>query len=37
MPEALKPYLKHVRNPDNGYVSVELPLGDGLELSQWTR
>jgi predicted O-methyltransferase YrrM len=37
MPEALKPYLKHVRNPDNGYVSVELPIGDGLELSQWTR
>jgi predicted O-methyltransferase YrrM len=37
MPEALKPYLQHVRNPDNGYVSVELPLGDGLELSQWTR
>lgn len=33
MPEALKPYLDHVRDPANGYVTVEIPLGDRLELS----
>ncbi len=33
MPEALKPYLDHVRDPSNGYVTVEIPLGDRLELS----
>jgi predicted O-methyltransferase YrrM len=32
-PEEMKPYLDHVRNPANGYVSVEIPLGDGMELS----
>ena len=32
-PEVLKPYLAYVRNPANGYVSVELPIGDRLELS----
>jgi predicted O-methyltransferase YrrM len=32
-PEALKPYLAHVREPKNGYVSVELPIGDRIELS----
>ena len=32
-PEVLKPYLAYVRNPVNGYVSVELPIGDRLELS----
>ena len=32
-PEVLKPYLAYVRNPGNGYVSVELPIGDRLELS----
>jgi predicted O-methyltransferase YrrM len=26
-------YLDYVRNPVNGYASIELPLGDGLELS----
>jgi predicted O-methyltransferase YrrM len=33
-PDALAPYLDYVRNPGNGYVSVELPLGDRIELSQ---
>ena len=32
-PEVLKPYLAYVRNPGSGYVSVELPIGDRLELS----
>jgi predicted O-methyltransferase YrrM len=32
-PEVLEPYLAYVRNPGNGYVSVELPIGDRLELS----
>jgi predicted O-methyltransferase YrrM len=33
-PDALAPYLDYVRDPGNGYVSVELPLGDRIELSQ---
>jgi predicted O-methyltransferase YrrM len=33
-PDALAPYLAYVRHPGNGYVSVELPLGDRIELSQ---
>jgi len=32
-PEALASYVRYVRDPLNGYVSVELPLDDGLELS----
>jgi len=32
-PEVHKPYLAYVRNPDSGYVSVEIPIGDRLELS----
>jgi predicted O-methyltransferase YrrM len=32
-PEAHKPYLAYVRNPGSGYVSVEVPIGDRLELS----
>jgi predicted O-methyltransferase YrrM len=32
-PEAHKPYLAYVRDPANGYVSVEIPIGDRLELS----
>jgi predicted O-methyltransferase YrrM len=32
-PDALASYLDYVRHPDNGYVSVELPLGDRIELS----
>ncbi|WP_394847010.1 class I SAM-dependent methyltransferase [Pendulispora brunnea] len=33
MPEKLAPYLEYVRNPKNGYSSVEIPLGDRLEFS----
>ena len=29
--DALAPYLSYVRNPQNGYLSVALPLDDGLE------
>ena len=29
----LIPYLEHVRDPANGYVSVELPLAAGVEVS----
>ena len=32
-PEVLKPYLEYVRNPKSGYTSVEILLGDGIELS----
>jgi predicted O-methyltransferase YrrM len=32
-PEALAPYLAYVRKPGSGYVSVEMPLGDRIELS----
>jgi predicted O-methyltransferase YrrM len=32
-PEALASYLEYVRKPANGYVSVELPLGDRIEIS----
>jgi predicted O-methyltransferase YrrM len=32
-PEALKPYLAYVRDPANSYVSVEIPLGDRVEVS----
>ena len=32
-PKPLEPYLAYVRDPDNGYVSVRLPIGDAMELS----
>ena len=32
-PEALASFLAYVREPKNGYVSVEVPLGDRLEVS----
>ena len=32
-PQALAPYLDYVRKPGSGYVSVELPLGDRIEVS----
>jgi predicted O-methyltransferase YrrM len=32
-PDEMKPYLDYVRNPANNYVSVEIPIGDGMELS----
>jgi predicted O-methyltransferase YrrM len=31
--KTLKPYVEYVRGNPNRYVSMELPLGDGLELS----
>jgi len=32
-PEVHKPYLAYVRDPANGYISVEVPIGDRIELS----
>ncbi|HEY7297853.1 MAG TPA: class I SAM-dependent methyltransferase [Xanthobacteraceae bacterium] len=32
-PDALASYLAYVRRPENGYVSVEVPLGDRIEIS----
>lgn len=29
-------YLAHVRDPRNGFVSVEFPVDDGMEISSWT-
>ena len=29
-------YLKYVRDPANGYVSVTFPVEDGIEISCWT-
>jgi len=29
----LAPYLEYVRDKSNGYVSCEIPLDDGVELS----
>jgi predicted O-methyltransferase YrrM len=36
-PDALAPYLKYVRDPSHGYVSVKVPIGDAMELSTRTR
>jgi predicted O-methyltransferase YrrM len=33
MSQKLKPYLEYVRDAANGYISCEIPLDDGLELS----
>jgi predicted O-methyltransferase YrrM len=33
MPEMLASYLKHVREESNGYLSLELPMDDGIEIS----
>ncbi|MEV6842593.1 class I SAM-dependent methyltransferase [Actinoplanes sp. NPDC051411] len=30
---SLKPYLDYVRDPANGYLSVNFPVGDGMEIS----
>lgn len=30
---AMAPYLEYVRDPAAGYVSVEFPVGDGMEIS----
>ncbi len=32
-PDALAAYVGYVRDPNNGYVSLEIPLGDRLEVS----
>ncbi len=32
-PGVLRDYLRYVRDPDNGYVSATLPVGDAMELS----
>jgi predicted O-methyltransferase YrrM len=32
-PDALASYYGYVRAPGNGYVSVEIPLGDRVEVS----
>lgn len=32
-PDEIEPHLKYVRDPANGYVSVAIPIGDGMELS----
>jgi predicted O-methyltransferase YrrM len=32
-PEELAPYLDYVRNPANGFISVTLPIDDGIEYS----
>jgi hypothetical protein len=32
-PESSVSYLEFVRGPKSGYVSVEVPLGDRLEIS----
>jgi predicted O-methyltransferase YrrM len=32
----LAEYLSYVRDPANGYVSVEFPVEDGIEISCWT-
>ncbi|MFC8174156.1 O-methyltransferase [Streptomyces sp. NPDC057242] len=29
-------YLERIRDRDRGYVSLDLPLGDGIELTTWT-
>jgi hypothetical protein len=29
-------YLRYVRNPGNGYVTVAFPVADGVEISSWT-
>ena len=32
-PEVHKPYLEYVRNPQNGYVSVDASIGDGMDVA----
>jgi predicted O-methyltransferase YrrM len=32
-PKQLAPYLDYIRNPVNGFISVMLPFGDGIEYS----
>lgn len=32
-PDELAPYLNYVRDPEGGFLSVAIPIGDGMELS----
>lgn len=32
-PQVLAPYLAHVRDPARGYTSIEVPIGDAMEIS----
>jgi predicted O-methyltransferase YrrM len=34
--ESVADYLAYVRDPGNGFVSVEFPVEDGIEVSSWT-
>jgi predicted O-methyltransferase YrrM len=34
--ESVADYLAYVRDPGNGFVSVEFPVADGIEVSSWT-
>ena len=34
---SMSDYVAYVRDPSNGYVSVDFPVEDGMELSCWTR
>ncbi|QDY07751.1 methyltransferase [Micromonospora sp. HM134] len=34
--ESMGDYLAYVRDPGNGYVSIDFPVEDGMELSCWT-
>ncbi|WP_420115938.1 O-methyltransferase [Micromonospora sp.] len=34
--ESMSDYVAYVRDPGNGYVSVDFPVEDGMELSCWT-
>lgn len=34
--ESMSDYLAYVRDPANGYVSIDFPVEDGMELSCWT-
>jgi predicted O-methyltransferase YrrM len=34
--ESMRSYLDYVRDPAHGYISVEFPVEDGMEISSWT-
>jgi predicted O-methyltransferase YrrM len=34
--ESAAGYLAYVRDPGHGFVSVEFPVDDGIEISSWT-
>jgi predicted O-methyltransferase YrrM len=34
--ESAAAYLAHVRDPGSGFVSVDFPVDDGIEVSSWT-